>query len=391
MRTRRAWWRAGGFALCATVVTALGGCSIERNDHRPQPLSTPTIAPRAGAGASRVAVPPTTTLLRDHVRIDAPCTRDGDARTGGTAIVAVWESTVALACGAMIDTATGRRAGWLEPSGVVTLATGTVLGWRDLARTADQPAAREYVTVDATGRASSSWGVLPKDVSSDANLSWLPTAERGVLVGLHRPAWFERSRASGASQDSTQPTVLHVYDSATGTRRVVDPVTQFALDRDDAARWWVVDGQLLLSSRKRGVIGLRASDMAVVWTASPELLGGTLVEDALDFGRLGVLAVRRATPNDRVGLDVRSGSVLLSPRATAVVDGTMQVTGAVDLAVLHELQLFVGASGASAVRAGQRLWTYGDVRGPCDFATLPPAQPTGIVMACRGFVAFQRA
>ncbi len=377
-----------GAALVALVLVSTA-CAAERQEH------APTAAARTAAALARAtpttSPPPTTTAAaREHWKVLSPCTTDGTTVRGGNAVVAVWEQTIALDCGVLIDTSTGARRGRLSVDGVVTLADGTVLGTRPVERDATNGGGREYVTVDSTGRAGAVWGMLPRTLTAQANVTWLPVLERGFFVGIPKATWSERERVSASSPSGAVPGALRIFDSSTGELRTIDPAQHLGTEPNDVLRWLVVDGQLLLSSRRRGVVAMRASDLSTYWSLSTELLDGRLMTEATHFGRLGVLPVQR-TSGDVLGLDVRTGSMLLSARSAELVDGDVQFDMDGEYAVLHQMQMFVNNGFATAIRDGQKLWSYPDVKGPCDFAKVTTANGVGIVMACGSIVAYQRA
>ncbi len=380
-----------GVALVALLLLLLSvSCAAER-ETRPATRAARTAAALARSTPTTSPPPTTTAAAREHWKLQAPCTTDGTTTRGGNAIVAVWDQTIALDCGVLLDTSTGARRGRLAADSVLTLADGTVLGTRTVERDATNGGGREYVTVGSSGRPGAVWGLLPRNLLTQPNVTWVPVLERGVFVGIPKQTWAERDRASAASPSGPAPGALRIFDSSTGELRTIDPALHLGTEANDTLRWWVVDGQLLLSSRRRGVVAMRASDLTTSWSLSPELLNGRLVAEATDFGRLGVLPVQRADGEDVLGLDVRTGSVLLSPRSADLVEGDVQFTMTGDYAVLHQMQMFVNNGFATAIRDGQKLWSYPDVKGPCDFAKVTTTSGTGLVMACGSFVAYQRA
>ena len=174
------------------------------------------------AVATTAQVPPTTTAPEiaeplEHWTSSTICVRDAVPRPGGAAIAAVWDRSFALGCGALVDSATGKRIGWLAVDDVATLANGcrdrTALRSRSLRRS---PADASTCWSTPPAGWPAPYGVLPADVATTPSTTWLPSTDAGYFVGLRNRSWFDEDRASAASGPAGSATELLIYDSRTG-------------------------------------------------------------------------------------------------------------------------------------------------------------------------------
>ena len=126
-----------------------------------------------------------------------------------------------------------------------------------------------------------------------------------------------------------------------------------------------MNGQLLLSGRVIGIRAVSPVDLSVRWQRTPAELGGSLVPESLDFGRIGTIALaKNGSANERFNLDVRTGEVDRGATANAVVRGAVQFPVASGFAVNGATQIFLSNGFAAAVRNGAQLWSYPRHEGP---------------------------